>query len=67
MTDPKWVKSVKKTFDWKKTLMKGVEIFAYGGIGALISYLSGLPQTETIVAAIAGLKMLQNYIKHKND
>jgi len=54
-------------FDWKKTLMKGVEIFVYGGIGALISYLSGLPQTETIVAAIAILKMFQNWLKHKND
>jgi len=54
-------------YDWKKTVVKGLEIFIYGGIGALISYLSGLPQTETIVAAIAILKMFQNWLKHKND
>lgn len=54
-----------KKYDFKKTLIKGLEIFIYGGVGALISYLSNLPQTETIVIAIAVLKMAQNYFKHK--
>ena len=56
----------KKTFKFSITFLKGIEIFIYGGIGALVSYLSGLPQTETVIAAIAVLKMVQNYIKNKD-
>lgn len=50
-------------YDWKVTLWKGFQIFAFGGIGALIAYLTGLPQETTIVAVIAILKMVQNYLK----
>lgn len=50
--------------DWKITLWKGVQIFAFGGIGAIIAYLTGLPSTETIIATIAALKMIQNYLKN---
>ena len=55
----------KLKYNWKKTLLKRIEIFVYGGVGAIISYLGNLPQTETIVFAIAFLKMIQNYIKHR--
>ena len=67
-----WVKGVRKKanelegWNWKITLRKGIEVFLYGGVGALISWLSGMPQTETIVATIAILKMIQNYLKHRN-
>lgn len=56
---------MKLGYDWKKTVWKGAQIFVFGGIGALVSYLSGLPATETIIAAIAVLKMLQNFLKFK--
>ncbi len=52
-------------YDWKKTLIKGLEIFVYAGIGGLISYFSGLEPTPTVTATIAVLKMIQNYVKHK--
>jgi hypothetical protein len=50
--------------DWKITVWKGAQIFIFGGIGAFISYLSGLPATETIIVTIAVLKMIQNYLKN---
>ncbi len=53
-------------YDWKKTVWKGIQIFVFGGIGAFISHLSGFPATETIIIAIAVLKMLQNLIKNYN-
>lgn len=53
----------RNNYDWKVTLWKGFQIFAFGGIGALIAYLSGLPSTETIIITIAVLKMVQNYLK----
>jgi predicted benzoate:H+ symporter BenE len=55
---------MKFDYSWKKTIWKGVQIFVFGGIGALVSHLSGLPPTETIIAAIAILKMLQNWLKY---
>ena len=51
-------------YDYKKTLWKGFQIFVFGGIGAGISYLAGLPSTETIIIVVAVLKMAQNYLKH---
>ena len=51
-------------YDAWKTLWKGFQIFVMGGVGALISYLSGLPSTETIIATVAVLKMAQNYLKN---
>jgi len=55
---------MKFDYEWKKTIWKGVQIFVFGGIGALIAYLTGLPPTETVIAAVAVLKMVQNWIKH---
>lgn len=52
-------------YDIKKTAMKGFEIFAFGGIGALIAYLSRLPSEPTIIFAVAGLKMAENYLKNR--
>jgi len=51
-------------YEWKKTAWKGFQIFVMGGIGAGISYLGGLPSTETIIITVALLKMVQNYLKH---
>jgi len=56
----------KRAYDWKITLRKGIEVFIYGGVGALISWLANMPRSETIVAIIAVLKMIQNYLKHRN-
>jgi uncharacterized membrane protein YccC len=53
-----------KKYEWQKTAWKGLQVFVMGGIGAAISYLSGLPSTETIIITIAVLKMLQNYLKN---
>ncbi len=52
-------------YDAKKTIRKAVEIFLYAGAGAVISYLTELPQTETVVLVIALLTALRNYLKHK--
>ena len=54
-------------YDWKKTALKGLEVFVYAGIGGLVSWLSGMPQTQTIVLTVMILKMLRNYLKHKDD
>ena len=53
-------------YDWKITVRKGIEVFIYGGIGALISWLGNFPPTETVMLTIAILKMIQNYLKHRN-
>ena len=53
-------------YDVKITLRKVIEIFVYGGVGALISYFTGLPQTETVITVIAILKAIQNYLKNRN-
>lgn len=51
-------------YDYKQTILKGFEIFVFGGIGALIAYLSGLPAEPTIVFSIAALKMAENFLKN---
>lgn len=51
-------------YNWKITAWKGIQIFVFGGVGAIISYLLGLPPTETILVTVAVLKMLQNVIKN---
>lgn len=57
----------KNTYSFKKTLLKGVEIFVMGGIAYLITYLSNLSQKpEYLVLVIAILKMIHNYLKNKN-
>lgn len=53
-------------YDFKKTLLKGLEVFVYGGLGSIIAYLGDLPQTETVVLAVILLKMLENYIKNRD-
>ena len=56
-----------KKYNFWITLKKGALIFVYGGIGAIISWLTSLPETETIGITILLLTMLQNFIKHYND
>jgi hypothetical protein len=46
-------------------LKKGAYVFVEGGIGAVVSWLSGLPQTETVFAAIVILQLAANWWKHK--
>jgi len=52
------------SYSWKKGAVKLLEIFAYAGIGGLLSYFSKQPQTPTIILTIAALKWLANLIKH---
>jgi len=54
-----------KKYNYKKTLIKGLEIFVYGGVSYLFAYLTKLPQTEVIVIGTIILRMLKNYLKHK--
>ncbi|MEM1973254.1 MAG: hypothetical protein QXN68_00530 [Thermoplasmata archaeon] len=57
---------MKKEYDVKITIKKGLETAIMGAVGALISYLTSLPPTETIIATTAILKMIENYLKNKN-
>ena len=54
-------------YDKFKTIAKLVEIIAFGAVGAIIAWASGLPPTETVLACVAILKVLENYLKHRND
>ena len=56
----------KKEYNPWITIRKAIEVGIYGAIGAWISWLSGMPQTETVIATIMILKALQNYLKHRN-
>ena len=56
---------MKQSYDWKMTLWKFGEIIFFGAFGAIIAYLTGLPQTETIIACTAILIALENYLKHQ--
>ena len=50
-----------------KTFVKGFWIFVYGGVGALASYVAQLPPDQAGIATVviaAGLKMLENFLKH---
>lgn len=46
-----------------ETLWTVVKIIVAGGIGALLAYLTGLPATETIIAVIAILRVLLEYME----
>ena len=51
-----------------KTAVKGFWIFVYAVVGALISFVAQLPPDQSpfvIMGITAGLKMLENYIKHR--
>ncbi len=52
-------------YNWKITALKFGEIVFFGALGALIAHLTGLPATPTIVACVAILKALENYLKHR--
>ena len=55
---------MKQKYEWKKTAMKAVGVFASGGIGALLAWLIGLEPTTTVVIVIALLRAAHNYLKH---
>ncbi len=59
------MKDVAEPNDWKITLFKFGEIIFFGALGSLIVYLTGLPEGATVVACIAILKALENYLKHR--
>lgn len=51
-----------------KTVVKGFWVFVYAGVGALTSFVAQLPPEQSgfaIMAVTAGLKMLENYIRHR--
>ena len=53
-------------YSLRKTIWKAVKVFIYGGIGAVISWLSGLPQTETVVFVTAILTAINNWLKNRD-
>ncbi len=54
-------------YSFGKTVVKVIEVVAFGAVGAVISWASGLPPTETILACVAILKAIENFLKHKDD
>ena len=51
-----------------KTIEKGIIAFLMGGIASLVVYLQTLDATVGYVSVIVALlKMVENYLKHKND
>lgn len=55
----------KGNFSIRIWLRKGAEIFIAGGLGAVIAYCGGLPQTETVLVTVAALRLILNWIKHR--
>lgn len=55
------------TYNVWKTVGKVVEVVVFGAVGGVVSWAGGLPPTETILACVAILKALENYLKHRND
>ena len=55
----------KNKYDWKKTAWKTAKVFIFGGIGGVVSWLSGLPLSPSILISIAVLTAIQNYYKVK--
>lgn len=49
--------------DWEKNAIRVGKIFVSGGIGALLSYLAGLPPEPTIIFTIAGLRLIESWIR----
>lgn len=56
-----------KSYDYKKTLIKGLEYFVYSGVPALIGFL--LDSNPFLFSISVGtlLKLLSDYLKHKHD
>ena len=55
-------------YDWKKTAIKFITMFAFGGVGYLITYFANLPQQGAIIVAItAVLTSVWNMLKHRMD
>jgi len=52
-------------YKFSKTAIKFIAILVEGGIGAIIAYLTNLPQTQTVVATIAVLTAALNMWKHR--
>ncbi len=62
------MKIIGEGYDWKKTAVKLVLTFIYGGVGYLITYFAKLPEPAIIVPAIvAFLTTAQNFLKHRLD
>lgn len=61
------MKTNKKVYSFKKTLLKGLEVFLMGGVSYLLVYLSNIPEKPGYVLMILGIiKMLHNYLKNRN-
>ena len=57
----------KMAYNKWKTIEKFLEVIVFGMVGAIVSWASGLPPTETVIVCVANLKALENYLKHIND
>ena len=56
-----------KKYSIKKTVLKLVKVFVYGGVGAVASYLTNLPSTPVIVLVVGVLVALENFLKHSKN
>ena len=52
-------------YKFSKTALKAVAIVVEGVIGAIIAYLTNLPQTQTTVGTIAVITAAINVYKHR--
>lgn len=59
------VKNLKKKYDWKKTGWKVAQAALMAGIAVAIESVSDVDSKYLIPGAVAGLKLIQDYVKHK--
>lgn len=60
------VKDLKEKYDWKKTGWKVAHAAVLAGIAVAVESVADVDSKYLIPAVVAGLKMLADYIKHKN-
>lgn len=58
---------MKVNMNIKKTAYRFGRVFLYGGVSALVTYFSGLPQAPYTVLFTAILAALENFLKHAKD
>lgn len=59
------VKDLKSKYDWKKTGWKVAQAALMAGIAVAIESTTDVDSKYLIPGAVAGLKLLQDYLKHK--
>ena len=57
--------------DWRKVFTHGVFVFVYGGLGYVVTYMTGLPveyqNTNVYLVAMTLIGAGHNWFKHRND